>query len=62
MRLKDLPEDVRKKALQRQKECQIKAKKEVKEDINEHLLTAFSWRETKEGDDYWVKIYKKYRL
>lgn len=56
MRLKDLPEKERELALLRQKEYQIKRKKTVREDVEDFLLTAFSWQETPEGNEYWLNF------
>lgn len=55
MKISELPEDVRKKALDYQKEQFKKSKgKDYKHDPNSNdLIMAFSWNHTNEGFDYW---------
>ena len=48
MKISELPEDVRKKALEYQKNSLDYS------ELTDHLIDAFNWNNTKEGFSYWV--------
>lgn len=52
MKLRNLPDPIRKVALKRQKEWKCR------ENIEEHLVTAFDWKKTPEGEEYWKNLSK----
>jgi len=52
LKLKNLPDPIRRVALKRQKEHKSR------EDIEENLVTAFNWKQTPEGEEYWKNLSK----
>jgi hypothetical protein len=54
MKISQLPQEVKEKALENQRNAVIGWDKK-----KDDLVDAFDWEDTKEGYDYWRKWYKK---